>query len=70
MKMQKLLKEYEVKEVSNYFDIIIESFINGNREQAKTQFKAMPKVQKKQFLHHLIEEDKENRYIHYFIEQI
>lgn len=48
--MKKLLKSYQLKIREQYFDVIIESVINGQRTQAKEQFKAMPKVEKQMFL--------------------
>lgn len=48
--MKKLLKTYEFKTREQYFDMIIESVINGQRTQAKEQFNAMPKVEKQMFL--------------------
>ena len=48
--MKKLLKEYDLTEVYQYYDMIIDSVINGQREQAKVQFLAMPKDYQKRFL--------------------
>lgn len=44
MKMQSLLKTYNLTHESEYYEIIIESFINGQNKQAIEQFKAMPKT--------------------------
>ena len=41
--MKALLKEYQVTENYEYFDIVADSFINGQKKQALTQFDAMPK---------------------------
>ena len=48
--MKKLLKTYNLKTREQYFDLIIESVINGQRTQAKAQFKTMPKYEKQMFL--------------------
>lgn len=45
--MKKLLKQYGLNSDMQYFDMIIESFINGQRSQALSQFKAMPKETRK-----------------------
>jgi hypothetical protein len=41
--MKKLLKIYGLKSDMQYFEMIVESFINGQYAQAKQQFAAMPK---------------------------
>lgn len=48
--MKKLLKEYGFSEETEYFEMCIESVINGQRTQAKQQFNAMPKESKKRLL--------------------
>lgn len=48
--MKKLLKQYEFNSDMQYFEMIIESVINGQRTQAKEQFNAMPKDNKKDFV--------------------
>lgn len=48
--MKKLLKQYGYNSDMQYFEMIIESVINGNRTQAKEQFKAMPKADRTNFL--------------------
>lgn len=48
--MKKLLKSYNFNSDMQYFEMIVESVINGQRTQAKEQFKAMPKADKKNFL--------------------
>lgn len=48
--MKKLLKQYEVETIGGYFWLIVESVINGQREQAAKQFKEMPREQRKEFL--------------------
>jgi ferritin-like protein len=49
-KLQRLLKSYEVETIGGYFWVIVESVINGNREQAREQFKEMQQEQRKEFL--------------------
>ena len=41
--MKKLLKEYNFSNVDEYYAMIEESRMNGNIQQSKDQFKAMPK---------------------------
>jgi len=48
--MKKLLKTYGLKSDMQYFEMIVDSIINGQRTQAKEQFKAMPKDYRKQFI--------------------
>ena len=48
--MTKLLKEYDYNSDMQYFEMIVESVINGNRTQAKEQFKAMPRQDRKNFV--------------------
>lgn len=40
--MKKLLKEYGLNSDMQYFEMIVESFINGQIVQGITQFEAMP----------------------------
>ncbi len=42
--MKKLLKVYGFNSDMQYFEMIAESFINGQRTQAYGQFKALPKA--------------------------
>lgn len=48
--MKKLLKECQLNSDMQYFEMIAESFINGQITQAKEQFKAMPKKYRKSFI--------------------
>lgn len=48
--MKKLLKTYGFNSDMQYFEMIVESFINGNRSQAIEQFKAMPKTDRAAFI--------------------
>ena len=48
--MKKLLKAYGLNSDMQYLEMIVESVINGNRTQAKEQFKAMPKNERKKFI--------------------
>jgi hypothetical protein len=48
--MKKLLKEYGFFSDMQYFEMIVESVINGQRTQAKEQFKAMPKQDRRSFV--------------------
>ena len=57
--MKTLLKSYNFESPNQYFDMVIESRINGNYSQAKEQFKAMPKPFQKQLVEELSQEDHE-----------
>ena len=48
--MKKLLKAYGLNSDMQYFELIVESIINGQRTQAKDQFKAMPVGSRKSFV--------------------
>ena len=48
--MKKLLKTYELNCDMQYFEMIAESFLNGNFTQAIEQFRAMPKINRIEFL--------------------
>jgi hypothetical protein len=48
--MKKLLKDYGFNSDMQYFEMIVESVINGNRTQAKEQFNAMPRKIRKAFI--------------------
>lgn len=48
--MKKLLKDYGFNSDMQYFEMIVDSVINGQRTQAKEQFKAMPKENQKAFV--------------------
>jgi hypothetical protein len=50
MTMKKLLKEYELNSDMQYYEMVVESVINGNRTQAKEQFNAMPREDRKAFV--------------------
>ncbi len=48
--MKKLLKIYSLKSDMQYFEMIVESVINGQLKQATNQFKAMPRPDRKEFV--------------------
>ncbi len=48
--MKKLLKAYGLNSDMQYLELIVESVINGQIEQAKDQFKAMPKDYRRKFV--------------------
>lgn len=48
--MKKLLKTYGLTEVQEYYEMIVESFLNGQHSQAREQFCAMPKAQRVEFV--------------------
>lgn len=45
--MKKLLKTYNFNSDMQYFELIVESFVNGQNTQAINQFKALPKNERK-----------------------
>ena len=48
--MKTLLKEYELNSDMQYFEMIVDSVINGQRTQAKEQFNLMPRKVRKAFI--------------------
>ena len=48
--MKKLLKSYGFNSDMQYFEMIVESVINGQRTQARKQFNAMPRQDRKNFV--------------------
>ena len=44
--MNKLLEEYGFDVVEDYFNMITESFVNGQKKQARNQYRAMPDAYK------------------------
>jgi len=48
--MKRLLKNYGFHSDMQYYEMIVESVINGQHTQAKEQFMAMPKADKKAFI--------------------
>jgi hypothetical protein len=45
--MKKLLKQYNLNSDMQYFEMIVESFINGQISQAKELFTALPKINRR-----------------------
>jgi hypothetical protein len=52
--MKKLLKRYGLTSEIQYFVMVLNSFKNGNRQQALDQFKAMPRQERKGLLKSLM----------------
>ena len=48
--MKKLLKQYGFFSDMQYFEMIVESVINGQRTQAKELFAKLPKIEKNNFI--------------------
>lgn len=48
--MKRLLKQYDLNSDMQYFEMIVESFTNGQRKQAFSQFSAMSKQYRKDFV--------------------
>lgn len=53
-KHEKLLKQYGFNSDMQYFEMIRESLLNGQRTQAKEQFNAMPKADRKIMVNSLV----------------
>lgn len=53
--MKKLLKDYELQTIEQYYHMIIDSVINGQRTQAKELFSKMPKEYKKGYIRWVID---------------
>lgn len=47
------LKVYGYKDIEEYFNYILESFINGNFKQTKELFKKLNKEQREKFINYL-----------------
>lgn len=52
--MKKLLKAYGLQTEDDYTLMIRESYTNGQRTQAREQFKAMPRVNRIEFVKNMI----------------
>jgi hypothetical protein len=50
MKLTTLLKQYDLNSDFQYFEMILQSLENGNRNQAISQFKSLPKQNQKDFI--------------------
>lgn len=50
MKIEKLIKMYDLNSDMQYFEMIVNSVINGQRTQAKNQFKKMDSYYKNKFI--------------------
>lgn len=48
--MKKLLKQYGFNSDMQYFEMVVDSCINGQYKQAREQFKAMPKQYQQTFV--------------------
>ena len=66
--MKKLIKSYELETKEQYFDMCIESVINGQRTQAKEQFKSMPKENRKEMVKYVAENY--NEYFNFFFNEL
>lgn len=51
--MKKLLDAYEFETTEQYYEMVQDSYINGQKKQAKEQFLAMPKDNRREFVFHL-----------------
>ena len=50
LKIETLLKRYEMEYPSEYYDMIVESYENGNFDQCIEEFNAMKEYDQKTFL--------------------
>lgn len=64
MLSKKLLKSYDCEFDSDYFDIVIESRINGNISQAVEQFKKIEKSKRSDFFDYV--KSTSNDYVYEF----
>jgi hypothetical protein len=55
--MKSLMKMYDLNSDIEYYEMIVESVINGQRTQAKEFFNKMPKENKKSFLKIAVSEE-------------
>jgi hypothetical protein len=55
--MKDLLKQYDFSDNNQYYDMIAESMLNGQKKQAIQQYLAMPQSYKKEFIKMLIDGD-------------
>lgn len=52
--MKKLLKIYGLQSIEDYRNMVLDSYNNGQRKQAKKQFTAMPKSERVLFVKDMI----------------
>jgi hypothetical protein len=52
--MKKLIKSYGLNSDMSYYEMILESKVNGQTTQSRTQFFAMPKAHRKEFVKMLL----------------
>lgn len=55
-KIENLVKDYEFETKEEYFNYIVESLVNGQRQQVKDLFNQMKKQDKKDFLLNYLDE--------------
>lgn len=55
--MKDLLKQYDFSDNTQYYDMIAESMLNGQKQQAIEQYLAMPQQHKREFITLLINGD-------------
>ena len=48
--MSRLLKDYDLSSDMQYFEMIVESVINGQRTQARELFNEMPRADRRAFV--------------------
>ena len=52
---KKTLKDYGYKEITDFYNYIVDSYINGNFTQVKALFKKLNKEQREEFINFLEE---------------
>lgn len=67
-KLITLAKELDFSNEIEYFEYLVDSLINGNRQQAKNLYKAMKKDDRKRFFEYLEEYESEQKTIDFFDE--
>lgn len=48
--MKKLVDDYELHNESEYYELITDSYTNGQFKQAKEQFKKMPEENRREYI--------------------
>lgn len=60
--MEEILKQYGLKDTTDYWELIEESFVNGQRQQAHDYFTEMPQYYRKAFVKAVLSKDFDSDY--------
>ena len=55
--MKKLLKKYDLNSDMQYFEMIVNNFVNGNIKDGISFFKEMPKIYRKAMVKSIVSEN-------------